>query len=221
VNLSNDGSNWGSPVASGAGYSAVTTITFPPQTARYVRITQTGSATGNYWSIHEMNIYGTPPTAVDPLVAVPGTNQIALSWFSPASATIYDVKRSTNAAGPYTIIASPVIASYTVPNALVGRYYYYVVSALNSVGESGDSSPVYVAALPQSVMVQPYVQGGPFSIVTTVAQGQTCVLEACTNLALGGWTAATTNTALVNGPLTLTDTSAAARPVSFYRVRYQ
>jgi fibronectin type 3 domain-containing protein len=221
VNLSNDGSSWGSPVATGAGYSAVTTITFPPQTARYVRITQTGSATGNYWSIHEMNIYGTPPTAVDPLVAVPGTNQIALSWFSQASATSYNVKRSTNAAGPYGIIASPAIASYTVPNVLVGRYYYYVVSALNSVGESGDSSSVYVAALPQSVTIQPYGQGGPFSVVTTVAQGQICVLEAYTNLSLGGWTAVTTNTALVNGPLTLTDASASTNPACFYRVRYQ
>src|SRR5262249_52987011 len=144
-----------------------------------------------------------------------------LSWFSPASATGYNVKRSTNAAGPYAIIASPAIASYTVPNALVGRYYYYVVSALNSVGESADSIPVYVAALPQSVTVQPYVQGGPFSVVTTVAQGQTCVLEACTNLTPGGWTAVATNTALVNGPLTLTDNSAATNPTCFYRVRYQ
>src|SRR5262249_22488560 len=37
VNLSNDGSTWGNPVASGSGSSAVTTITFPTNTARYVR----------------------------------------------------------------------------------------------------------------------------------------------------------------------------------------
>jgi fibronectin type 3 domain-containing protein len=221
VNLSNDGSNWGSPVAMGAGYSAVTTITFAPQTARYVRITQTGTAAGNYWSIHELNIYGTPPTAPDPLVAVPGTNQIALSWFSPTGATSYNVKRATNLAGPYTILATPTSASYTVSNALIGRYFYYAVSALNSVGESGDCSPVYTAALPQSVLAQPFVQGGAFSVVTTVAQGQTCVLEARTNLILGGWTAVVTNTALANGPLILTDASAGTNQGCFYRLRYQ
>jgi hypothetical protein len=199
----------------------VTTITFTPQTARYVRITQTGSATGNYWSIHDLNIFGTPPTHVDPLVAVPGTNQIALNWFSPASATSYNVKRSTNAAGPYTIIATPTIANYTVPNALVGRYYYYAVSALNSVGESEDCSPVWSAALPQIVLAQPFVQGGAFSITTTVAQGQTCVLEARTNLVLGGWTAVVTKTALASGPLALTDASAGTKQGCFYRLRYQ
>jgi fibronectin type 3 domain-containing protein len=221
VKLSNDGTNWGNPVATGAGYSAVTTITFAPQTARYVRITQTGTAAGNYWSIHELNIYGTPPTAVDPLVAVPGTNQIALSWFSPPGATSYDVKRATNGAGPYAIIANSTTSSYTVPNALIGKYFYYVVSAFNSVGESGDCSPVYTAALPQSLLAQPIVQGGAFSIVTTVAQGQTCVLEARTNLSLGQWTAVATNMALVNGPLTLTDASASTNPGCFYRVRYE
>jgi fibronectin type 3 domain-containing protein len=221
VNLSNDGSNWGSPVATGAGYSAVTAITFAPQTARYVRITQTGSASANYWSIHEMYIYGTPPTAPDPLVAMPGTNQVALSWFTPTSATSYNVKRATNAAGPYTIIATPASASYTVANALIGRYYYYAVSALNSVGESGDSGLVYAAALPESVAVQPVGQGGPFSVVATVVQGQTCVLEARTNLILGEWFAVATNTALADGPLTLTDVSAGTNQGCFYRLRYQ
>jgi hypothetical protein len=58
VNLSNDGITWGGPVATGSGSSAVTTITFPTNTARYVRITQTGSVGGLWWSIHEFNIFG-------------------------------------------------------------------------------------------------------------------------------------------------------------------
>ena len=168
-----------------------------------------------------MNVYGTPPTAPDPLVAVPGTNQIALSWFSPTGATSYHVKRATSAAGPYTVIATPTSANYNVPNALIGRYYYYTVSALNSVGESGDSSPVAAAALPQTVVAQPFVSGGAFSVVTTVVQGRTCLLEARTNLILGGWTTVATNTALTNGPLTLTDATASANQGCFYRLRYQ
>jgi F5/8 type C domain len=221
VNLSNDGSNWGSPVATGAGYSAVTTITFAPQTARYVRITQTGTAAGNYWSIHELNIYGTPPTAPDQLAAVPGDNQIALSWSVPPGATSYNVKRAADAAGPYTIIATPTAAGCTVSNVLMGRYFYYVVSALNSVGESGDSSPVCAAGLPQRVTLQPGIQGGAFALTVAVLEGQTCVLEACTNLSVGGWTAVSTNTAVANGALTLTDASPGTNQSCFYRLRYQ
>lgn len=55
VYVSNDGERWGAPVASGAG-SVITTVRFPPQTARYVRIVQTGQA-GVFWSIHEFNVY--------------------------------------------------------------------------------------------------------------------------------------------------------------------
>src|SRR5882724_5234613 len=57
VNVSNDGITWGSPVTNGIGSSAITTITFPTQTARYIRITQTGSAPGSYWSIHEFYVF--------------------------------------------------------------------------------------------------------------------------------------------------------------------
>jgi uncharacterized repeat protein (TIGR02543 family) len=56
VHVSNDGSNWGSPVATGAGSSAVTVISFPQQTARYIKVTQTGSAVGRWWSIHEFHV---------------------------------------------------------------------------------------------------------------------------------------------------------------------
>jgi hypothetical protein len=221
VVLSNDGSNWGSPVATGAGYTAVTTMAFAPQTARYVRITQTGSAQGNYWSIHELNINGTPPPAPDPLFVVPGTNQITLSWVVPQGASSYNVKRATNAAGPYTVIATPTAASCIVSNVLIGRYFYYAVSAINSVGESGDSIPVRAAALPQGVAPQPGVQGGAFALVTIVLQGQTCVLETRTNLTLVGWIAVSTNTALVSGALTLTDAPEEGAQSRFYRLRYQ
>src|SRR5579883_2178494 len=60
--VSNDGSNWGSAVASGNG-STVTTITFSAQTARYVKIVQTGSS-AYWWSIDEVNVY--PPPASTP-----------------------------------------------------------------------------------------------------------------------------------------------------------
>ena len=60
VNVSTDGVNWGSPVTMGAGAPTTTPITFPTQTARYIRVTQTGSASGIWWSIHEFNVYALP-----------------------------------------------------------------------------------------------------------------------------------------------------------------
>ena len=52
------------------------------------------------------------------------------------------VKRATTSGGPYTTIASNVKgASYTDTSAVNETTYYYVVSAANSLGASGDSMP--------------------------------------------------------------------------------
>ncbi len=56
VAVSNDGTNWGAPVATGTGQLGITTITFPPQTARYIRITQTGTDAKYHWSIYEFDV---------------------------------------------------------------------------------------------------------------------------------------------------------------------
>jgi beta-glucosidase len=55
IDVSTDGSTWRS-VGTGTGTAAVVTATIGSQTSRYVRITQTGSAT-SWWSIAELNLY--------------------------------------------------------------------------------------------------------------------------------------------------------------------
>jgi fibronectin type 3 domain-containing protein len=55
VFVSNDGSNWTS-VTTGSGSGRVTTITFPEQTAQYIRIELTTSD-GSWWSIAEIQVY--------------------------------------------------------------------------------------------------------------------------------------------------------------------
>jgi hypothetical protein len=57
VQLSTDGTTWSEPVASGSGKGAVTEIAFKATPAKFVRITQTGSAEGSYWSVHELQLY--------------------------------------------------------------------------------------------------------------------------------------------------------------------
>ena len=56
VYVSNNGTDWGVPVAAGAGELGITTISFPQKTARYLKIVQTGTK-DNPWSIFEVNIY--------------------------------------------------------------------------------------------------------------------------------------------------------------------
>jgi beta-glucosidase len=56
VFVSNDGVNFGSAVASGSGTGALITVQFPAQSARYIKVVQTGSAS-NWWSIAEFNVY--------------------------------------------------------------------------------------------------------------------------------------------------------------------
>ena len=57
VSVSDDGVAWSAPVASGAGQLGITTICFPPQTARFFRITQTGTHPKYHWSIYELDVY--------------------------------------------------------------------------------------------------------------------------------------------------------------------
>lgn len=79
VYVSEDGKEFGSSVASGAGSGGETDITFIRCRARYIKICQTGSAPSNYWSINEIYVYNNdedygdgnqtpPPQHEDPTV---------------------------------------------------------------------------------------------------------------------------------------------------------
>jgi fibronectin type 3 domain-containing protein len=70
-----------------------------------------------------------------------GNAQVNLSWNASAGAATYNVKRSTTNGGPYnTAVASPTATNYTDTTVTNGTTYYYVVSAVNSVGQSANSA---------------------------------------------------------------------------------
>jgi fibronectin type 3 domain-containing protein len=84
---------------------------------------------------------GTPPPAPAGLTASPGNAQVTLNWGASTGATSYNVKRSTTSGGPYTTIATGVTAtSFTNTGLTNGTTYHFVVSAVNSFGESGNSN---------------------------------------------------------------------------------
>jgi hypothetical protein len=61
VFVSNDGRNWGGAVATGNGTPQLVTISFPSQTARCIKVLQTGTVTASWWSIAQLNAYKLRP----------------------------------------------------------------------------------------------------------------------------------------------------------------
>lgn len=59
LELSTDGQTW-KQVSAGKGIPGVTDIKFPATKAKFVKITQTGSVAGLFWSIHELEIFAAP-----------------------------------------------------------------------------------------------------------------------------------------------------------------
>ena len=58
IQLSMDGKSWGAPVAQGQGSVNTTVATFKPTQAKFVRVTQTGSAPdAPAWSVLNFRIY--------------------------------------------------------------------------------------------------------------------------------------------------------------------
>jgi fibronectin type 3 domain-containing protein len=103
------------------------------------------------------------PAAPSGLMATPANAQVSLTWAASATATSYNVKRATTTGGPYTKISSPTSPSFTDTGLTNGTTYFYVVSAVNSAGESANSSevsakptaPAQAPATPTGLMATP------------------------------------------------------------------
>ncbi|HEX7652060.1 MAG TPA: carbohydrate-binding protein, partial [Verrucomicrobiae bacterium] len=161
VLVSTNGTIWSGPVASGSGTAGSTTINFTTQSARFLRINQTGSAAGTWWSVHELNILAAPPAGVPgltgsalPIVAA------QLSWNPAVSAAGYNLRRAGTSGGPYTLVAANLgDTNYTDTAVNAGVPDYYVVAATNAYGEG----PVT-----QEMMVRPVAFAPPVLMVQTV-----------------------------------------------------
>jgi DNA/RNA endonuclease G (NUC1)/fibronectin type 3 domain-containing protein len=92
-----------------------------------------------------------PPTGLN---ATPGDSHVLLGWNAAPGATSYTVKRGTAPGGPYgTTFPGLVTTSYDDVTAVNGTTYYYVVTATNGSGESGNSNEV--AATPAGALTAP------------------------------------------------------------------
>jgi hypothetical protein len=91
----------------------------------------------------------TPPTSFK---ATPGDSQVILRWQAPwddggAPIIEYKVYRAASSGGPYFFIGNTTTLSYMDLNVTNEAMYYYVVTAVNSIGESEYSNEI--SAIPQ------------------------------------------------------------------------
>ena len=126
------------------------------------------------------------------LTATAGSQQVALTWNTDPAAIGYNVKCSAVPGGPYSVVAANVPATtYTVTRLANGTPYYFVVSTVNPLGESANSSQVVAIPAPPTPPVIGATQtstnvvlswqptGGRLQV--TPAMGGTNVWNAVTN----------------------------------------
>lgn len=84
----------------------------------------------------------TVPAAPNGLTAVGGTGQVTLSWTSVSNATSYNLYYATTAGVTKTSATkiSSVSTPYVQAGLAAGTTYYYIVTAVNSSGESAASA---------------------------------------------------------------------------------
>ena len=82
--------------------------------------------------------FGSPvtPTGLTASQVLGGVN---LAWNATNQATSYQLKRATSSGGPYTTLATSTTTSFMDLSVLNRTAYYYVVSAVNASGESGNT----------------------------------------------------------------------------------
>jgi poly(hydroxyalkanoate) depolymerase family esterase len=110
---------------------------------RYVRFLSPNNGYGN---VAELEFYGYPfsnpvsaPAGLSALAV--SSSQINLTWSALTNATSYNLKRSTTNGGPYSAVASGVIATnYSDGGLAGGTMFYYVVSAMISTNETPNSA---------------------------------------------------------------------------------
>jgi fibronectin type 3 domain-containing protein len=137
-------------ITTGGPYAQISTPTVPNFTdtgltngTAYFYVVSASNSVGQSANSAEVNATPVPPPPATPtgLAATAGNAQVSLNWNASTGATSYHVKRST-ASGSETQISAPASNSFTDTGLTNGTKYFYLVSAVNSGGESANSSEV-------------------------------------------------------------------------------
>jgi fibronectin type 3 domain-containing protein len=175
-------------VTSGGPYTQVSAPTSPVDNdtsltngTKYYYVVSAVSSSGESANSSQIMAAPSAPTKVPPVpsgfAASAGNTQVSLSWSADAGASSYHVKRATTSGGPYTQVAAPASPTDNDTSLTNGTTYYYVVSAVDSAGESANSAQVSAAPSGATVSanltvtvnpssrqpISPYVYGINFS----------------------------------------------------------
>jgi glucosylceramidase len=131
---SSDGSSW-------TQLGAAITIPLPNDMLAGMAVSAVNNSALNSSTLDNVSLtgFGAPitPSGLSASQLLGGIN---LQWNTTQHATTYSVKRATASGGPYTTIATSPANSFTDLSVANRSTYYYVISALNELGESGNSS---------------------------------------------------------------------------------
>jgi fibronectin type 3 domain-containing protein len=118
-----------------------------------------------------------PPATPTGLRATAGNAQVTLAWDVSTGATGYHVKRSTSS-GAETQISAPSSSTFTDTGLTNGTKYFYEVSAVNSSGESANSSEINATPLLPALAI-------PMNLAATAANAQVSLSWSTTTGATG------------------------------------
>ncbi|MFX0015903.1 MAG: DOMON domain-containing protein [Candidatus Hermodarchaeota archaeon] len=116
---------------------------------RYFYVVTAENSKGESIESNEIKLIpGTPSPPLN-LNLTSDTTQIILNWNVPqtnSSYTIikYIIYRSSTSGGPYINLANTTALSFIDTTVLEGNTYYYIVTAINSIGESENSNEVSI-----------------------------------------------------------------------------
>jgi len=122
-----------------------------------------------------------PPSNI---TAIAGNARVILAWSTSSAAEGYYVKRASNSGGPYSRIGASAMGGFTDASVNNGTAYYYVLSSVNTSGESGNSPEV--SASPQGA-TPPIVTppAAPANLAATPGNGQVGLTWSASNGATG------------------------------------
>jgi fibronectin type 3 domain-containing protein len=110
-----------------------------------------------------------PPAAPTITNVTPGNTQATITWSPVAGATSYNVYYATTSGQEQTANGTEitgVTSPYNVPNLTNGNTYYFVVTAVNAVGESAPSAEASASLTPPVV---------PTGVTATPGNGQVAI----------------------------------------------